>query len=586
MRMSQLFGRTLRDPPADAAVESHGLLVRAGFVQPLAAGIFTSLPLAQRSLAKIADILRQEMDRIGGQEISMPVVQPAEIWRESGRFFEVGAELGRFADRSDREMVLAMTAEEVVGDLVRKEIRSYRQLPRLLYQIQMKWRDDPRPRAGMIRAREFTMLDSYSLDANSEGLDAQYRAHCQAYFRIFQRCDLPVVAVRSDVGIMGGDLAHEFIYLTPSGEDTVLVCGQCGYRANRQVARFAKPAPPVETPLSLEKVATPDATTIDALARFLGVPRSQTAKAVFLVATLSGEDEEGAERLVFAVVRGDMELNEAKLAGALKARSLRPATQNEIREAGAVPGYASPVGLRDALVVVDDLVTASPNLVAGANEEGYHLLNANYGRDYTADWVGDIAAAQSGDPCPDCGSPLEAHRGVEVGNIFKLGTRYSEAMGSRFLDAHGRSRPVVMGSYGIGLQRLLASIAEEHHDDRGLAWPISVAPYQVHLVALRGGEEEAERLYRALQDARIDVLYDERQESPGVKFADADLIGVPLRLTLSQRSLAEGGAELKHRARDETRTLSLETAVPELASQISELETEIARSVVDVPLAP
>lgn len=582
MRMSQLFGRTLRDPPADAAVESHRLLVRAGFVQPLAAGIFTSLPLAQRSLAKIATILRQEIDRIGGQEVSMPVVQPAEIWQETGRFHEVGAEMGRFADRSDREMVLAMTAEEVVGDLVRREIRSYRQLPRLLYQIQTKWRDDPRPRAGLIRAREFTMLDSYSLDADEEGLDAQYRAHYQAYFRIFQRCGLPVIAVRSDVGIMGGELAHEFIYLTPSGEDTVLICAQCGYKANRQVARFAKSAAPEEAPLPIEKVATPDATTIDALARFLEVPSSRTAKAVFLVATLAGNGEE-VERFVFAVVRGDMELNEAKLTGAIKARSLRPATENEIRETGAVPGYASPVGLRNALVVIDEAIASSPNLIAGANEEGYHLLNVNYRRDYTADWVGDIAASQAGDPCPDCGSPLEAHRGVEVGNIFKLGTRYSAAMGSRYLDQEGRSRPVVMGSYGIGLQRLLASIAEEHHDERGLAWPISVAPFQVHLVALRGGSKEASGLYRALQDTQIEVLFDEREESPGVKFADSDLIGAPLRLTVSQRSLAEGGAELKRRTRDETQILPLETAVAELASQVSMMQDEIAHSVVEPP---
>ncbi|MFQ5945699.1 MAG: proline--tRNA ligase, partial [Anaerolineae bacterium] len=540
MRMSRLFGRTLRDPPADAAVESHRLLVRAGFVQPLAAGIFTSLPLARRSLAKIASILRQEIDGIGGQEISMPVVQPAEIWQETGRFYQVGAEMGRFADRSDRRMVLAMTAEEVVGDLVRKEIRSYRQLPQLLYQIQTKWRDDPRPRAGLIRAREFTMLDSYSLDADEDGLDAQYRAHYQAYFRIFQRSGLPVVAVRSDVGIMGGELAHEFMYLTPSGEDTVLICGQCGYKANRQVARFSKPAAPEEALLPTEKVATPDATTIEALANFLEVPRSKTAKAVFLVATLAAEGEKETERFVFAVVRGDMELNEAKLANAVKARSIRPATDGEIRGTGAVPGYASPVGLQDALVIVDDVVTTSPNLVAGANEEGYHLLNVNYGRDFSAEWVGDIAAAQSGDPCPDCGSPLESHRGVEAGNIFKLGTHYSEAMGSRYLDQEGRSRPVVMGSYGIGLQRLLASIAEEHHDERGLAWPISVAPFQVHLVVLRGGSEEAERLYRALREAGIETLFDERDESPGVKFADADLIGLPLRFTVSKRSLAEG----------------------------------------------
>ena len=446
MRMSQLFSQTLREAPTDAEVASHQLLLRAGFIRQLAAGIFSYLPLARRAMTRIETIMREEIDAIGGQEITMPVVHPAELWQETGRWYQIGSEMGRFKDKNDHDMVLAMTHEEVVADLVRSEIRSYRQLPALIYHIQTKWRDDPRPRGGLIRVREFTMLDSYSLDADWEGLDAQYRAHYQAYFNIFNRCGLPVVAVKSDTGMMGGKLAHEFMYLTPIGEDTLLFCDACGYSANRQVARFSKrtgaPGEP-ELPRPLEKVATPHTTTIDDLARLLDVPTARTAKAVFLVATFKGgscgsrcpgcpEDplrrvpryggscaEEAEELFIFGVVRGDMELNENKLANALAAAgrgpvtALRPATEEEIRAVGAVPGYASPIGLkgRPALVVVDDLLPDSPNLVAGANDEGFHLLNTNYGRDYAAHLVADIVSAEEGAACPDCGARLSRQPG-------------------------------------------------------------------------------------------------------------------------------------------------------------------------------
>ncbi len=587
MRLSRLFGQTLREAPADALVPGHQLLLRAGLIRQLTSGIFSYLPLARRSLAKIEAIMREEMNAIGGQEIEMPVVQPAEIWKESGRWYEIGPEMGRFRDRAGREMVLAMTHEEVIADLVRREIRSYRQLPLLLYHIQTRWRDDPRPRAGLIRVRECTMLDSYSLDADPAGLDAQYRAHYQAYFNIFHRCALPVVAVRSDVGMMGGTMAHEFMYLTPIGEDTVLICDGCGYAANRRVARFRKPPVPEEAPRPVERVATPGVTTIEDLAAFLDIPRSRTAKAVFIVATL-GERERETERFVFAVVRGDMEVNEAKLANVLRARALRPAREEEIRAIGAEPGYGSPIGVQGALVVVDDVIPASPNLVAGANEPGYHLRNVNYGRDFRADLVADIAAADEGCACPDCGRPMRAPRGVEVGNIFKLGTRYSEAMGCTFLDAGGHPRPVVMGSYGIGLGRLLACIAEEHHDEYGLIWPCTVAPYEVHLLTLGGAGAEtaalAERLYGELGEAGLEVLYDDREESPGVKFMDADLIGLPLRLTVSGRSLDRGGIEFKRRDRKERWIVPLEQVVPQAKAILSDLEAEIARGVVDMPL--
>jgi len=584
--MSKLFSRTLREMPAEAEIPSHQLLLRAGFIRQLAAGIFSYLPLARRSLTKIENIIRQEMDAIGGQEVSMPVVHPAEIWKETGRWYEIDAEMGRFHDRSGRDMVLAMTHEEVVADLVRGEVHSYRQLPLMIYHVQTKWRDDPRPRAGLIRVREFTMKDSYSLDADFEGLDVQYRAHYQAYFNIFHRCGLPVIAVKSDVGMMGGKLAHEFMYLAPVGEDTLMLCEGCGYSANRQVAIFRKPLLPNEEPLPLEKVATPEMKTIADLAEFLNIPESQTAKAVFLIATIP-EGEDTREQFVFAVLRGDMELNENKLANAIKAQTLRPAMEDEIIAVGAVPGYASPLGLEDVLVVVDDIIPDSPNLVAGANQEGYHLRNVNYGRDYKADIVVDIAAAQDGDACPECGAKMKAQRGIEVGNIFKLGTRYSEAMGADFLDADGVSKPVVMGSYGIGSGRTLACVAEEYHDDNGLMLPVSVAPYQVHLVLLTGkGDDEssdvAERLYVDLEAAGVEVLFDDRQESPGVKFNDADLIGLPIRLTVSQRSLKAGGVEFKRRDQADRRVILFDRIIPVVKDEIAALQKEIDQRVIAI----
>jgi prolyl-tRNA synthetase len=587
MRMSKLFSQTLREAPSDAEVTSHQLLLRAGFIRPLAAGIFSYLPLARRSLTKIENILRDEINSIGGQEITMPVVHPAEIWQETKRWYQIGSEMGRFKDKNNRDMALAMTHEEVIADLVRKEIHSYRQLPMLLYHIQTKWRDDPRPRAGLIRVREFTMKDSYSLDADWEGLDKQYKAHYQAYFNIFHRCDLPVIAVKSDVGMMGGKLAHEYMYLTPIGEDTLLLCDNCGYSANRQIAHFGKPKSDYEEPLPLEKVATPETKTIESLANFLGVKKSRTAKAVFMMASIT-EGEETTDRFVFAVVRGDMEVNETKLVNAVKAKNLRPATEEEIIAVGATPGYASPLGIKGALVVVDDMIPESPNLVAGANQEGYHMRNVNYPRDYQADIVTDIVAAQEGDACPECGRPMRSVRGVEVGNIFKLGTRYSDAMGCYYLDKNGEEKPVIMGSYGIGSGRLLACIAEEHHDEMGLIWPITAAPFQIHLVALLGRGntetlEAADNLYAELVSAGVEVLYDDREESPGVKFNDADLIGLPIRLTVSERSLKQGGVEYKRRDQLEKTIIPRDEALVRVKTEMDLLFKEISTKVVEVP---
>ncbi len=581
MRLSRLFSQTLREAPAEAETSGYQLLLRAGYIRPLGAGIFSYLPLARRAMNKIESIMREEMDAIGAQEMTMPIVQPAEIWKEMEHRVPVGWEIGRFKDKADRDMALAMMYEAVATDLARREIRSYRQLPQVVYHIQTKWRDDLRPRAGLIGAREFTSLDSYSFDADQAGLDRHYEAHYRAYFRIFERCGLPVIAVAADAGAMGGTMGHEYMYLTPIGEDTVLLCDACGYKASRQVARFRKSAAAAtEPPLPMQKVATPGATTIEALAAFLNISRSKTAKAVFMAAEPVGPLPAGAQPIrlgareffVFAVVRGDMEVNETKLAHAVKAKSIRPATVDEIRAIGAEPGYGSPVGVHGAYVVVDDIIPDSPNLVAGANEAGYHLLNVTYGRDYRAALVCDIAAAREGDACPECGAALRASRGVEVGNLFKLGMRYSEAMSATFLDKEGKARPLLMGWYGISVGRLLACIAEEHHDAYGLKWPAVVAPYHVHLVSLRSADGSAEQIaaqvYDALWAAGIETLWDDRDERPGVKFNDADLIGLPARVTVSERALKAGGVEVKRRGAHESRLVAVDPDLPAIVREV------------------
>ncbi|MDP8921923.1 MAG: proline--tRNA ligase [Chloroflexota bacterium] len=592
--MTHHFGETLRAAPGDVEVSSHQLLLRAGYIRQLGAGIFSYLPLGWRAMRRVEQIIREEMDAIGGQEMSMPVVHPAELWQETGRWYQIGEEMARFKDRAGRDMVLAMTHEEVVADLVRREVHSYRQLPMLVYHIQIKFRDEPRPRAGLIRVREFTMKDSYTLDADMEGLENQYRNHYTAYFRIFSRAGLDdVIAVQSDVGMMGGKLAHEFMFLCPIGEDTLAVCDACGASANLQVARFRKPAPETEELRPRERVATPDTPTIEALARFLNVPASRTAKVVFFMAAVPDPagDGPGATRevLLMALVRGDMEVNETKLTNAVAARWLRPASAEEIRAVGAEPGYASPIDVTGAvLVAVDELVATSPNLVSGANEAGYHFLNVTVGRDFQADVVADLASAYDGAPCERCGAGLRLVRGVEVGNIFQLGTRYTDALGATYLDADGTARPVVMGSYGIGVGRLLACVAEAHHDERGLVMPLAVAPYDVHLVRLgRGSDADlaqtTDGLYDALRAAGVEVLYDDREASPGVKLADADLIGMPLRLAVGPRSLQAGGVELKRRDQAEVRIVPLAEAVAAVQATLAELRAEAAGRVRNMP---
>ena len=580
MRFSQIFGHTLKEAPSDAQAVSHQYLIRGGYIHQVAAGLFSYLPLARRVLNKIEGVLHDEMAKIGGQEITMPVVLPADMWKESGRWYQIGSEMTKLKDRKDHDMVLAMTHEEALCDLARKYIRSYKEMPQLVYHIQTKWRDDPRPRAGLIRVREFKMKDSYSLDTSWEGLDKQYRAHYQAYFNIFGRCGLDALAVKSDTGMMGGKIAHEFMYLTPIGEDTIIYCDDCGYNSNRQVAEFKKPEAVKEDAAELQKIETPDCRTIAELAEFLKVPESKTAKAVFMVATIQEDNETETEKFILAIMRGDMDLNETKLANAVGAKDLRPAHDEEIAAVGAVPGYGSPVGTEGAFVVVDDLAAESSNLVAGANEEGFHLLNVNCGRDFKADLVTDIAAAEAGHKCISCGAELKSEKAVEVGNIFKLGTRYSEAMNCMYQDENGKLKPVIMGSYGIGVGRLLSCVVEQHHDDHGIIWPISIAPFQVQLVLLhdrKGTEaaEVAEKLYAELQAAGIEVLFDDRKDSPGVKFNDADLVGVPLRLTVGRRALDNGGVEFKIRGRDESEIVPVDGLTDRLKSAIAALQAEI-----------
>jgi prolyl-tRNA synthetase len=556
MRLSELFFATLRDDPGEAEMPSHRLLLRAAYLRQLGSGIYSLLPLGKKVSDRVEQVIREEIDAIGGQEMEMPVVHPAEIWKESGRYQKIGPELVRFKDRGERDMVLAMTHEEVVALLLRDIVQSYRQLPMIVYHFQTKFRDEPRSRGGLIRVREFVMKDSYSCDLDYAGLDVSYEKHRVAYERIFERLGLDAIMVRSDVGIMGGTGAHEFMVVNDFGEDTLVLCDNCDFSDNQQIALVGKPDPAPEDLLPMEDVETPNATTIEALASFLQIPKSKTAKAAFFVT--------GDDRFVVAIVRGDYDVNETKLVNLLKARKgLRPATVEEIKARGMEAGYGSPLGARDAVVVVDELVARSPNLVAGANRVGWHVKNVNVPRDYAPDHIAEITNAREGDPCPKCGSPVKLRKGIEVGNIFKLGTEFTDAFGSMYLGEDGERHPIVMGSYGIGLGRNVACIVEAHHDEKGIAWPDEVAPYPAHLVSIGSGRdpkvlETADRLHALAAEAGRDILYDDRDESPGVKFTDAELLGMPWILTVSPRSIAAGGVEVTRRATGDRRTASIE----------------------------
>jgi prolyl-tRNA synthetase len=552
MRMTRFFGHTLREAPAEAEHLSHQLLLRAGLVQQIAAGIYSYLPLGWRVLRKIEQVIREEFDRAGGQEILMPALSPIELWEESGRAADYGPTLMTLEDRRERRFALGPTHEEVVTDLFRRNVQSYKELPQLLYQIQTKFRDEPRPRMGLVRGREFGMADLYSFHAEHSDLDKAYSDMYDAYVRIYQRCGVPVAIVHADSGTIGGRESQEFMLISEIGEDEVLICHQCGYAANAEKAELRKTAAQPEEALPLEEVATPGQKTIEDLMRFLGIPAERTLKAVFYQAIRS----DGTQP-VFAAIRGDLEVNETKLRNALGALDVRLMTDEEVRAANLVAGSASPVGLQGITIVADDSVPYSPNLVAGANKPDVHYRNVNHGRDWQAGIIADISLAQPGDPCGVCGRPLESKRGIEMGHIFKLGTRYSEKMDATFLDAAGESKHAIMGCYGIGTSRLLQGVIEANHDERGIVWPRNLAPFDVHLVGLGLDRpeiaEKVEALYLSLTDGGLEVLYDDRTDaSAGVKFNDADLIGLPLRLTLSPRSIEKDAIEMKRRAASES----------------------------------
>lgn len=567
MRLSNLFGRTLRETPAETEMVSHQLLLRAGMIRQLAAGIYSYLPLGWRVLRKIEQIMREEMDAIEGQELLMPVVHPAEIWQATGRWYgpSPGQTLVRFKDRGGHDMVLAMTHEETVADLVRREIVSHRQLPAMIYHIQTKFRDEVRSRGGLVRVREFTMKDAYSCHTTFESLDEYYPLMYQAYVNIFKRCGLKVSAVEADTGIMGGSSSHEFMVISESGEDTLILCPKCGYAANAERATVVKPPRPEEPEKEIEKIPTPGTTTIEDVAALVGVPTAQTLKAVFY-STNQGE-------VIFVLIRGDLEVNETKLSNQLEGAELHPSTEEELEGAGIVAGYASPMGVSGVRVVADDSIQMGSNFVAGANEEGFHLANVNYPRDFEVSILADVALARAGDTCPHCSGTLTDTRGIEVGHLFKLGTKYSEALECTFLDKDGQAKPVVMGSYGIGTGRLMATIIEQHHDDKGIIWPPSVAPAQVHLVSLSTDRPEvvetAERIYAQLVEWGYEVLYDDRDESAGVKFNDADLLGVPLRLTISPRTLKNKSVEAKLRWEKDRSHIPLDSLRPELEKLVA-----------------
>ncbi len=563
MRSSQLFTKTLRQPPAEADTISHQLLVRAGMIHQMATGVYSYLPLGWRSLRKIEQIIREEMDRAGGQELMMPALLPLEMLQETGRDEAFGANLFRIMDRRDRKLYLGPTHEEIITTLAKHNIQSYRDLPQLLYQIQTKFRDEPRPRGGLLRVREFTMKDLYSFDADEAGLDISYKKMVQAYQAVYRRCGLPVMMVEADSGAIGGKDSHEFIVITETGEDQVVFCQNCGYAANVERAQSVKPkGMACDSVYPIEEVSTPGQKTIEEVATFLGVGPEQTLKAVFYVA--DGE-------VVFVTIRGDLGVNEVKLKNALHCTDLRMATDGEVTGAGLVAGSASMVGLKGLRRIADDSITIGCNFVAGANKPDTHLKNVNYPRDFSVDLMTDIALAQSGHNCIKCGHKLQITRGIEAGHVFKLGTAYSKVLDATFLDKQGVSQPAIMGCYGIGVGRLLAAAVECHHDDQGIIWPVSVAPYHIHICSLTGAETAAEKLYSELTVSGMEVLFDDREESAGVKFNDADLLGLPVRLTLSKRTLKTNSVEVKLRDSKDAQLWPLEGIVTRLKDLVANL---------------
>lgn len=546
MRWSNFYLFTTREVPKDAEVISHQLMIRTGMIKKLAAGIYTQMPLGWRSMVKLMAIVRRELDAKGAMELSMPAVQPAELWQESGRWFEYGKELLRLNDRHDRAFCFGPTHEEVITDIVRHDIRSYKQLPLNLYQIQTKFRDEIRPRFGLMRGREFLMKDAYSFHTGPESLDQTYGEMRDAYCRIFESCHLDYTVVEADSGTIGGSSSHEFMVVAQTGEDAIVRCASCGYGANTEKAEAGElEAPSAGSPAEMETVATPGLTTVAEVADFLGVETRQMVKTMIY----TSEKEE----LVAVAIRGDREINEIKLGNVLDVKHLRMATDDEVKRAtGAPVGFAGPVGLAAGVSLIADRSTRSlPSFACGANQADAHLKHVSWGRDAEADTWADVLLAKEGDPCPRCDGTLELFRGIEVGHIFKLGTKYSEKLGCTFLDDKGKELVMEMGCYGLGIGRTLASAIEQNHDADGIIWPRPLAPFEVLLISLNAKDDEvcaaADELYRVLGDRGIDVLYDDRRERPGVKFKDADLLGIPVRVVVGKKGLADGKIELSRR---------------------------------------
>ena len=564
MRLSQMHLKTLREIPNEAEIASHILLLRTGMIRKLVSGVYGFMPLGLRSVKKIENIVREEMDAKGGQEILMSAVQPAELWIESGRWTAYGPELWRLKDRNGRDFCLGPTHEEIFTDIVRNDVSSYRQLPLNLYQIQTKYRDEARPRFGLMRSREFVMKDSYSFDKDAEGLDKSYNDMYDAYDRIFTRCGLVFRPVEADTGTIGGSISHEFTALSEVGESQIAYCDSCEMAATVERAQCVDQEADTEEMLLMEEVYTPGTKTIEEVADFLGIPQKKTIKALLF----SKYDSEGKENgYVAAFVRWDRELNMIKLVNALgiPEHALEFADENKMHEAtGSVGGFTGPTGLRNCTIVVDSELTLAKNLCAGACKEDHHIINVNYGRDYEGDIVVDIKTLKEGDPCPVCGSPVKHTRGIEVGQIFKLGTKYSESMGAYYKDENMQDRLIVMGCYGIGVTRTLAAIVEQHHDENGIIWPMSTAPYHA-IITLVGSEdatqvETAERIYKDLINAGVEVLLDDRKERPGVKFKDADLLGIPVRITVG-RGAVNGIVEFKLRKESDKVEISIDEAI-------------------------
>ena len=546
MRATNLYAPTLRNTPAEAEIASHQLMYRAGLIRKSAGGMYSYLPLAWRTIRKIEQIIREEMDAAGGQEIMMPILQPSELWEESGRWGAYGAEMIRVKDRHDREFCMGPTHEEMITALVRDELRSYKQLPVLLYQIQDKFRDERRPRFGVMRSREFIMKDLYSFDKDIEGMNESYRKMSVAYTNIFTRCGLDFRAVEADSGAIGGGHSEEFTVLAPEGESRIACCDACSYAASDEKAALRPIDAPDEAELPLEKVATPHTSTIALLAEYLKIPVENTIKAV----AYQTEDD----TLILAFLRGDHEVNEIKLANAVPgARELRMADEEAIRAVGGCPGFMSPIGIKEGThIVVDETAMRMHNAVSGANEVDFHYMNVNPKRDFGAVTVADIRLVEEGDACPVCEQGhLHIGRGIEAGQIFALGTKYSEAMGATFLDEAGKAQPMQMGCYGIGVGRTMAAAIEQNHDEHGIIWPRAIAPYEVVVVAVNAKVEEqlayAEEIYEELRAAGIDVLLDDRRERAGVKFNDCDLIGYPIRIAIGPKTIENGSIEVKVR---------------------------------------